>query len=221
MHRLALPSLLVALVVSLLVAACGGGSPQSTLDAYAAAVDRGDAEAAYALLSEEYRERVPFERFAERFDKVRRSNGAAIVRALEDASGEAAYVDAVLPYNEFDALKLTLTRSGWRIDEGLFNFYGQRTPRETLYSFVKAVERRKYEVLMRFVPMAYAGSMTPDTIRAQFEQSPATVDEMVELLRQNKDNLIKSQGNRAWMEYGQFRIDFIKENGVWKVEDPD
>lgn len=220
-HALARPFAWLVTTLALLLAACASGSPQSALDDYARAVERGDAEAAYALLTEAYRERVPFERFEERFTKQREANQKSIVETLERAAGEAAFVDAALPYSEFDALKMTLTRNGWRLEEGLFNFYGQRTPRETLYSFIKAVERRKYDVLMRFVPGAYAESMSPDTIREQFEHSPATIDEMVELLRQNKDNLIKSQGSRAWMEYGQFRIDFVKEDGAWKVEDPD
>jgi len=215
-------SIIKFFVLVSLVSGCAGSSPQSTLDAYANAVEEGNAKEAYALLGEDYHERVPFETFAERFEKQRMANGDRIADTLRSAADEASYVDARLPFSEFDALEMSLGDDGWQIESGLFNFYGQRTPRESLHSFIKAVERRKYDVLLEFVPAAYAATMTPETIREQFEADPATIDEMIALLRQSKDGLIQSQGSRAWMEYGgKYRIDFVKENGAWKIEDPD
>ncbi len=200
--------------------ACHRGAPQDTLGAYARTLDKDDSDAAYALLSEDFKGRVSREKFAERHAAQAEASDE-VVAALGVASGEAAFVDARLPYNEFDVLGMSLAQDGWRIDSGLFNFYGQRTPREALYSFVKAVERRKYEVLVRFVPSTYVQYTTPETIQAQFEGNTARIDEMTALLRQNKDGLIEEQGRRASMDYGPYRIDFVKEDGVWKIEDPD
>lgn len=217
-----LTSLRILFLLSIATAcvACGGQTPQKALDDYASAVSNSDAEAAYALLDAEYHERVSFETFKERFEAYAK-NGEGIVNALEDAAGEAAFVDAALPFTEFDTLDIGLTRSGWRIEGGLFNFYGQRTARETLHSFIKAAERKKYDVLMRFVPDDYAQHMSAEQMQKQFEENPGRIDEMVALLKQNQDNLITTRGSRAEMKYGPYTMEFRKEDGLWKIEDAD
>ncbi|OIP40084.1 MAG: hypothetical protein AUK47_09100 [Deltaproteobacteria bacterium CG2_30_63_29] len=216
-----LPSLRVLLLpITLTLCACGGQTPQQALNDYAAAVASSDAERAYALLDADYHERVPFETFKERFDAYSKA-GEGIVSALESAAGEPAFVDAALPFTEFDTLDIGLTKEGWRVEGGLFNFYGQRTARETLSSFIKAAERKKYDVLMRFVPTDYAAHMSAEQMQKQFEENPERIQEMIALLKQNQNNLITTRGNRAEMKYGPYTMEFRKEEGLWKIEDAD
>lgn len=213
--------LLPILLFSVLLVACAGSSPQSSLDRYADALEAGDAKAAYALLSEEFRERVPFEEFESRFEVQREAYGEPLVKTLQQAADEPAFIDANLTYSEFDELKMVLTPDGWRLESGLFNFYGQRQPREALLSFIKAIERQKYDVLMQFIPNEYAQFMTVEQVREQFESNPARIQEMVALLKQNKHNDIRIRGNQAQMDYGPYMVTFKKEDGLWKIEDPD
>lgn len=213
-----LRSLALAVLFVSSLAACGGSSPQSSLDAYAKALSASDAKRAYALLDPKLQEQLPFDDFKKAFDGFASPSS---VEALKRASAEAAYIDARLPLDEFDEVELSLSSSGWQVEKGLFNFYAQRTPRESLLSFLAAAEAQKYELILRFVPAAYAAHMDENTIRRQFESNPAETSEMLTLLRQNQHNLIKTQGSRAWMPYGRFRVDFVKEDGLWKIEDLD
>jgi len=184
------------------------------------ALERNDAQAAYDALDPDFRERVTFASFQERFDK-QRTLRRQIEPAIRKAARDAAYIDASLTYSDFDTLQMALTPEGWLITDGLFNFYGQRSPREALLSFIKAMENRNYEALLNLAPAEYARRMDASSIAEHLDAAPQRIAEMLELLRQNRDNLIKSQGNRAWMAYGPYRMDFVREDGLWKIEDPD
>ena len=215
-NKLVLFFLLSVLAFAQLGCTGGAKTPQKVLSAYADAVESGDAGKAYDLLSAEHHERVNIESFEQGFTSS--SKAAEILRKSAD---EGATIGAKLPFTDFDTVELQLTENGWVISGGLFHFYGQRTPREALVSFIRAVERRKYDVVMRFIPKQYAQHMSEDMLRNQFEENPAETDDMIARLKENKDNRINVQGDRATMKYGDHQVDFLKEDGLWKIEDPD
>ena len=204
------------------LAGCGASSPQRTLEGYAGAIAERDATQAYQSLSPELRETLPIEEFTLRFEQRYMDDHATASKALLQIADQPAFVDAMLPYSEFDTLQMSLTPEGWQIENGVFNFYAQRTPRETLNSFIRAIEQRKYAVLLGFLSEEIAEYSDRESIQKQFEENPAQTQELLSRLKQNLANEIEQRGNRASMFYSnQKSVDFIKENGSWKIEDLD
>src|SRR5688572_7951665 len=47
--------------------------------------------------------------------------------------------------------------------------FPQTTPREAIESFLDAIDARRYDVVLRFIPAKYASTLTEDKIRDEFE----------------------------------------------------
>jgi nicotinamide riboside kinase len=105
----------------------------------------------------------------------------------------------------------------------VFEFYRQTTPREALRSFVRAVERRRYDVVLAFVPEQYRERMSADGIRELWEgDQREEILQLLENLRASLDEPIEEVGERASMQYmDRYTCRFVREGGVWRIEDPD
>ncbi|HEY8432414.1 MAG TPA: hypothetical protein VIL20_28780 [Sandaracinaceae bacterium] len=215
----------LALALSLLLSGCpgigAGATPEGTVAAFAAALRDGRIADAYALMSESYRRRVSYEEFERYFrdypDEVRET-----ARALGERSGRAEQ-EAVVEYGEGETLRLTREGGQWRVSTDVVDFYDQSTPRAALRSFVRAMERGRYDVVLRLVPEADREGMTPERMREAWEgEGREEVERLVATLRASLDNPIEEVGDRATMHYGdRFRVQFVREDGVWRIEDPD
>ena len=210
------------LLLCLCLAACQSVSPQSTLEAYAEAVKDQDAERAYALLSPAAQEEIDFKDFEASFERQYRTGQKSSAEALREIATQPAFVDALLAYNEFETLQMSLTPDGWRIEEGVSNFYAQRTPREALHSFLQAVERKRYAVIPRFLSAQVAEHSDAASLQAQLESDPIVMLEILVRLRQNLDNEIRTESNEATLHYGEGKaVSFRREDGLWKILDLD
>lgn len=214
---------LVALAAALLVGACTPAAtrPQDVLGAYARALSGGRHDEAYRLMSEEFRRQVTLEEFR----RAMRDNPAEVretVGALSRASDEAT-ITARVRYGMGDELSLIIERGAWRIDSPVLDFYAQRTPRDALRSFVRAMEYQRYEVILRFVPGEYRRTMTVQQIRAMFEGEQRTRTlALLQNLRAHLDEPIEVTGDRASMQYAEgYTVLFVREDGLWRIEDPD
>jgi hypothetical protein len=109
------------------------------------------------------------------------------------------------------------------IDTPVTDFYSQRTPRDALRSFVRAMERRRLDVLPHFVPNEYRRGMDDAHLRRLFEDERAEETEtLLQNLRAHLEDPIEVTGERAAMPYAErFTVLFVREDGVWKIEDPD
>lgn len=195
--------------------------PAAVLREYARALAAERYDDAYQLMSHEYRKRHTRAEFArmlkERPDELKQILAQLQLRPRQiDVSAQVGYGDGA-------SLKLTAERGVWRLDSDPLDFYGQRTPSEALRSFVRAIERRRYDVVLRFVPKKWADAMTADKLRAQWEGDKK--EELTRLLKNLKANLgapIEEDGDAATMPYGEnFKVAFVREDGVWKIADPD
>src|SRR5687768_5385852 len=142
-------------VLVLCATACGPiatASPEGALAAFARALREGDVENAYALTSENYRRRVPREEF-ERWIAENPSEIRAIVDALSQPLGPPAQ-EATVQVGERDEVRLVRDPDGWRVASEIVDYYGQRTPAQTLRSFVRAIEHRRWDVVLRLIPEA-------------------------------------------------------------------
>lgn len=215
----------VLLLVVLAVAGCrtpSAAKPMSAIDAYVAALESGDYSRAYDLMSEKYKK----EHTREEFVRMLRDSPTDVretVSRLRSGRRQVS-VRAHYVYDDLkDELDLIQEEGDWRIDSDPLDFYPQDSPRDALKSFVRAVELKRYDVVLRFVPNAYRGEMTEEKIRTEFEGEKKTeIADLVRTLRAAIDNPIDQQGDEARMQYGdRSEVKFKREDGIWKIEDFD
>ena len=212
--------LLLALAVLGLSAACAGAGPQQTVARYGDALRDDDPAAAWEHLTPDVRAQLTFEEFKARWDDIRKTTLPAI-DGVADPEHTDAHIAAELHYNDYDHVSLRLDDDGWKITGGVLNVYAQKTAREALTSFVRAMDHRRYDILMRFIPSDYAQHMTTEDLKKDFERRSAEIDELVAALKTALANPIRERGPRAWMKYGQRELVMVREGDAWKVEDPD
>ena len=218
----ALVSLAVLLGTSLSLGACSGrgAAPASALDRYAAALRAKNYKAAYDLMSSEFRAKVSREEFV----RMLRDNP----REVDDTAGRLAsrkrrmQVTADLVYGLGDSLRLIEEDGGWRIADNPLAFYDQSTPRAALRSFVRAYRLERWDVMLRFVPKAYAELMDVEKMRGQFTgERKDAMAQLLNALEANVDQSIDEVGpGEARMRYGAGQqVTFVKEDGRWRLKD--
>ena len=211
-------------------AACAGGcasepepppTPEAAVIAFSRALNRAKFDEAYALMSSDYRKRVSFEQWKRRLtenpqETLDVSNALSGVRARAEQRAVIAYDDGA---------ELELRREGdrWYLATNVVDFYDQSTPRSALRAFVRAMERRRYDVVMRLIPSADKEGITAERMeKAWTGDERESVERMLSVLREHLDDPIEVIGNHATMPYGDHaRVQFVRESYVWKIEDPE
>jgi hypothetical protein len=215
------------IALALIVAACGGAtaaqSPEDIVAAYARALRAGRSADAWALMSADYRRRVSQAEFARHL-----AENPAEAREAADALGHPdgpAAQRAELQLADGDSVSLVRDEGDWRIATNLADFYDQSTPRAALRSFVRAMERERYDVVLRFVPDADREGMTEARMRTAFaEEGRDETARLIAALRAALDAPLEEIGDHATLRYGEDgrRVARLRrEDGLWKIEDPD
>lgn len=148
-------SLAVALVAATSLVGCSGGfsqGPSDTLRSYARALEAKDVDGAYRLLSDEARRSISLEAFR-RMVLENPEDVTEVARALARPAGDPA-VRATVAMPNGDELALVFEDGRWRIDAAAIDLYGQASPRQALVGFLRALERKRYDVILRYVPDA-------------------------------------------------------------------
>jgi hypothetical protein len=203
-------------LVLALALGCGGcraaPSPEATLAAYLGALSAGRLDEAYGLLSSDYRRTHDRQAFAR---EVARGAGAA---GRVRSARVALRAEAELP--DGDRLPLVFEDGAWRIARDPLDFYPQHTPEEALRSFVRAVENRRYDVVLRFVPARYRATITVDKLRERWEGGAR--DELYAELQSVRAHLgepVEASGDEARLTVGERKqARLVLEDGAWKVE---
>jgi hypothetical protein len=154
---------MVLLPALTLLAACNGAAivqqgPSDTLRAYAAALEQGRVDDAYRLLSDEAKRSMSLEAFR-RAVKENPQDTAEIARAMARPATDPV-VTATVTVPNGDELLLIYEGGRWRIDASAVDLYGQATPRQALMGFLRAFERKRYDVVLRYVPDAEREGVT-------------------------------------------------------------
>ncbi len=213
-------------ILAFLAAGCGAGqhgdgSPQSVLHAYARALQDGEADAAYRLLSDEARRGISLEAFR-RLVSDDPEGVREIGRAL-DRPTAAPVVNATLTTSGGEQLDLVLENGRWRVDASAVDLYPQDTPRRAIQGFIRAVERKRYDVVMRYVPTSHQEGLDRAKLQAAWEG--AEKDEIQQVVAALKQSLaaatIEETGERATMPYGAGTLELVREHGLWKIENFD
>lgn len=213
------------LLAGALLTGCGGATaqvdPEATVASFAAALREGRYDEAYAMMSRSYRRRVPFEEFRRHLE-ANEAEAREAAAALAQPDGPAEEV-ATLTYADGERIEMLREGGDWRIATNVVDFYDQSTPRAALRSFVRAMERERYDVVMRMVPEADLEGMSPERMREAWSgDNREEIERLVANLRAHLDNPIEQVGDRATMPYGErYTAVLVREDGAWKVEDPD
>src|SRR4051812_5715894 len=197
------------------------GSPESVLSAYARAIQRGQLAEAYALLSEDAKKTIPFDQF-KRMIQENPEQAQELVRALDRPAAGPARVTAKVTGADGEPLLLVYENGAWRVDGSAIDLYSQATPEAAALSFVRAVENKRYDLLLRYVPDSQQDKLTEATLRAAWEGEQK--QDMARLIEALKAALPAARfevvGERATLAYGAGgTIELVREHAVWKVEE--
>jgi hypothetical protein len=217
-------ALALALAPALALTACAGTldahTPEAAVASLASALERRDVDGAYALMSRQYREQVSIDEFRALFlDQAEIDHTASRLRDRDGPAEEEASV----VYGAHETLLLRHEDGGWRVSSDVVDWYSQRTPRLAVRSFVRAVEARRWDVLLRLLPEADRQATTEEGLREMLAgEGEEALDHLAAGMRAALDSDIEEHGDRATLPYGErFRVELVREGDVWCVADPD
>jgi hypothetical protein len=211
-------------VLAAALAACAhpAAGPPATLSALGAALERKDWAAAYALTSADFRARVPLTAFRAELEDGGQATPvlARRLRAEGDRPGPRVTVDLA----PGEPVRLVEEGGRWLVDDpGLFEAWSQKTPRAALRSFVRALEERRYDVVLRLCPTGRRAGLSVEGLRAFWEgEHKAENAALLARLREGLAGPIEEIGDEARLPYGTAsEARLVREDGAWKIEDPD
>jgi hypothetical protein len=198
-----------------------GRDPSSALHAYARALEEGRADDAYRLLSDAARRGTSLDAFR-RMVKDDPDGAREVGKSLERPTSAPVVTARVVAPNGQE-LDLVLEKGVWKVDATAIDLYGQDTPRHAVEGFVRALARKRYDVILRYVPDAHKEGLDAAKLKDAWEGHDK--DEMEQVLSSLKQSLpaakIEETGDRATMPYGAGTMQLVREHGLWKIEDFD
>lgn len=207
-------------VAVLMLSACASRvvRPEEALARYLAAARAGRVAEAYAMMSDGYRRDHDATAFGRAVREHRQDLDAASARL--SAGAPTVELRAEARYGDGEVLPLVMEGGAWRIAADPTEFYPQSTPAEALRSFLLAVERKRYDVVLRFVPSRARKSVTLDQLRVRWEGEKRTelTFEIAEV-RAHLAEPIDVSGDEARLALGEKRqVRLSREEGAWKIE---
>lgn len=196
-------------------------TPEATVTHFARALSQARFDEAYALMSDDYRKRVSLEQFKKRLgenpqETLEVSNALSHVRQPSEQ-------EAWIVYDDDQKLQLRRAGDRWLIASNVIDFYDQSTPRAALHAFIRAMDRKRYDVVLRLIPsMDKEGITTERMEQAWAGEQREEVERMLSKLREHQGDPIEVIGEHATMPYGDHaRVQFVREGELWKIEDPE
>lgn len=214
-------SLLVAACCVVLPSAlaCGGAStPQGAVDAYRVAIDGGDTDAAYHLLSEQA-QRTTSRRRSDLDVQRRQDAGDAYVRELQRTVEQPAALSAKLAYSPYEAVELAYQNGEWRIVSGVADVDAQSTPAEALRMLVRALETRDAAAMLRLAPAEFRVHMGAADVEAWFASNDDLILAFLDRVGVVAHAAIVERGDVATLRYGARRVELRREGARWVVWD--
>jgi hypothetical protein len=215
----------VALVTGALLLACGAGAnaatPERALEAYSRSIQRGHLAEAYALLSSEAKKTISFSEF-KRMIEENPEQAQELIRAFDRPRAGAAKVTAEVSATDGEPLLLVYENGAWRVDGSAIDLYSQVTPESAARAFVRAVQNKRYDLLLRFVPDSQREGLTLATLRAAWEgEQKQDMAQLIEVLKAALPTAhFELVGERATLALGAGgTMELLREHGAWKVEE--
>ncbi len=221
-----LQALALSTFVSLGLAACATGcgagkgstDPAVALANYAKALHDGRTEDAYAMLSDEARRNVSRPAFKKLASEMP-EEVADLAKSLQRPPSSST-VTARVTNTKGDTLLLIFEKGEWHIDASAVDLYSQETPRRTAESFLRALDKKRYDVLLKFVPDALRTGLDAQRLKESWEgpDRPLVLRLKTNLKQALLTAKIEETGERAALAYEGGTLLFVREHGVWRIE---
>ncbi len=180
--------------------------PKIAAQAYADAIERGDADALYEMLDAESR-RALSRKEVQRLLKESKAELVARAKGLKSKSASTS-AEATLRFQDGEMSSLALEDGQFKIQGACALPSGARTPTEALAELRAVLARRSYAGLMQ-VLSADSRAALDERLRS-----------LVEALREPDALEISTTGDSAVVEVpGGHRVELRREDGLWKVRD--
>ncbi len=222
-----IPRALCWLPIIAALAGCAGSQsapkdPSEALRAYATALEQGKVDAAYAMLSDEARREVSLDAFR-RMATESPADVREIARTLTRPTS-APVVSATITTPSGESLLLVYESGQWKVDGSAIDLYAQTTPRQAVTAFVRAFERKRFDILMRFVPESKQAGLDAAKLKEAWEgPQRQDIERIVHAVKSALPTAtFEEVGDRATMPFGAVgTVQLVREHGAWKIEDFD
>jgi len=196
--------------------------PGAVVASFGAALARGDWRGAYQLTSSDFQRRVPFAAFAAGLAAGGGEPAALGQRMIAEAPRVAPRAEVELGLGE--RIPLVAEGGHWRIAGPIGDPWDQTTPRAAVRTFVRAIDARRYDVVLRLVPDRYRPGLTAERLR-QFWEGPERElhRAMLERVRAAvaAGPITETEGDARLVVAADRDVRLVREDGRWKIEDPD
>jgi hypothetical protein len=207
----------LAVVMSLVVAACGGprgpsGKAADGVKAYLAALKSDDPKDAYAMLDSVTRRRVSFDEFARQW-KAGAKERAWQVQALEASLKGNPDVGerALIGYSDGKLVQLEREGEVWRLESELVSRSRAKKPRDAIRLFADAVTQRDVSGMLGILT-----TRRREGIAKQVEGFVAGIGKHVN----GQLEELTDRAELRWDENGiRYRIVLKKEDDEWRIDD--
>ncbi len=219
--------LLVAALASALIACVSGciglrtDDPGGVLHAYARALEEGRADDAYRMLSDDARRGLSLDAFRRMVH-----DGSGDVREIGQALSRPTappVVTAKVTAPSGQEVDMVMEDGRWKVEATAIDLYAQDSPRHAVQGFVRALERKRYDVILRYVPDAHKEGLDAAKLKSAWEgHDKEEMEQVLAALKQSLPNAaIEETGESAQMPYGAGVLRMVREHGLWKIEDFD
>lgn len=194
------------LLMSVVSSGCASRHPVTeTIESYRMATVRDNPKAAYALLTDETRRRLPFSQFERRW-KETRVERAQQAKALA-APGRISH-EAQVSFASGSMVFRTESGKSWWVASGGLPMEAAATPQAALRALIRAVELGDYRAFLRVLT------------QAKRERIERALRERLAKLREIADQPLEPSGDQLIIQYdADLRIWLRKEQGQWRVDD--
>ena len=144
--------------------------PSDALRGYSRALQEKRVEDAYRYLSDDAKRSLSLEAFRRSVEENPTETGE-VAESLQRPTTDPV-VTAVVTVPSGEELHMVYEDGKWRVDAAAVDLYSQATPRQALVGFIRAFERKRYDVLLRYVSDADREGLAPSATHSVGSAAP-------------------------------------------------
>jgi hypothetical protein len=174
------------------------------------------------MLSDEARREISLDAFR-RMVRESPQEVLEISRSLQRPASPPL-VTATISSPSGETIVLIYESGRWKVDSSAVDLYAQNTPRQAVSAFVRAFERQRFDILMRFVPEAKRPGLDAKKLQESWSGNSKEAQDLQRRVQAVKSALpsaaIEEVGERATMPFGAAgTVQLVREHGLWRIEE--
>jgi hypothetical protein len=105
----------------------------------------------------------------------------------------------------------------WVLHSGVLDFYQSDTPRETLRTFVLAIENKRLDILYRLLPTKDRAELTEEEFTQSLSLNFTALEKIADNLKKHLNDPIRIVGNTAALFYQSGSVELLFEQDHWCI----